>query len=618
MFRFTNIFLFRREPDALWPRWKKNAYCAWRPLLLSCAGFCMGLVLLVLAAGVLPTRVSVGLLSYISHWETLVLNTVPVVLLALLFYGVFGRAWAAFLLSGAACFALSLGNYYKIFFRSDPVYMEDIFVLREAGNMAGAGHYNLFIDKKILLAAFCLLLGTVLLLLLAPGKTGRRRLAFTAAAAAAGACLMPVYLDNDIYDGLDNYEFLTRWNPTEEYIAHGCLYPFLHSASGILRAPPRGYSASESKEMLAAYADADIPADRQVNIIAIMREAYADFSLYGVEGLDKDCYTLYHQLEEESYTGDLVTNIFGGGTVDTERCFLTGGYEMKNFRSNVNSYVWYLREQGYRAEGSHPYYQWFYNRQNVNSYLGFERYRFLEGDYDRFTDALLPEDSILYPEVYADFQAAKNEGIPYFSFVVNVQSHGPYGTWWYGGEKEYLTGNYSEECKYAMNNYMSSIMSGDVELMKLVEKLRGDTEPVILVTFGDHLPWMGDKSVFYEEMGINVDPGTEDGFFTHYTTRYLIWANDAARETLGHDVKGEGPMISPCYLMNLVFRQLGWDGPAYAQAMDKMMDVFPVVSTAGRYVVDGAVTDIVPEERRELLREFRFLQYFWQSEWGYG
>ena len=106
-------------------------------------------------------------------------------------------------------------------------------------------------------------------------------------------------------------------------------------------------------------------------------------------------YDLYHQLEAESYTGDLLTNIFAGGTVDSERCFLTGNYQLKNFRAPANSHLWYLRDQGYTVEGSHPYYQWFYNRQNINQYLGFERFRYLEGDYENLTTAYLPEDGVL-------------------------------------------------------------------------------------------------------------------------------------------------------------------------------------------------------------------------------
>ena len=53
----------------------------------------------------------------------------------------------------------------------------------------------------------------------------------------------------------------------------------------------------------------------------------------------------WHQLEEESVSGDLLTNIFAGGTVDSEWCFLTGYSQYEDFRAPVDSYVWYLRNQ---------------------------------------------------------------------------------------------------------------------------------------------------------------------------------------------------------------------------------------------------------------------------------
>ena len=114
-------------------------------------------------------------------------------------------------------------------------------------------------------------------------------------------------------------------------------------------------------------------------------------------------------------------------------------------------YAWYLREQGYAIQGSHPYYQWFYNRQNINGYLGFQQYRYLEGDYEKMTSAPYPEDAILLPEIYADMQKCWAEGKPCFSFSVNVQSHGPYATW-DTGAKEYLAGDgYTAECRNAVS-----------------------------------------------------------------------------------------------------------------------------------------------------------------------
>ena len=613
---WNNLFLVRPAPEPGWPVKKRELYYAWRIGILFCAGLCMGLALLVLAIGPYPKGT---LVDYLCHWQTLLLNTVPVGLLALLCYGITGRTGASFLISGGIAFGFSIGNYYKLQFRDDPLYFEDMLILREAKAMASGDHYALFIDWQIILTVFCLLLGWVLLRLLAPGvyRPWPRRAATAMASVAVMAALSPVYLDKDVYNDTKNFNHLNQWSATQNYLSHGFWYPFLHSISDFVETPPSGYNKARTAEMLAAYPDADIPEDRKINIIGLMREAYADFSRYGIPGLDVSDYAVYHALEAESYTGDLVTNIFAGGTVDTERCFLTGNYQLRNFRGNANSYAWYLRQQGYAIEGSHPYHQWFYNRQNINGYLGFERYRYLEGDYDQMTQATYPEDAYLLPEIYADLQKCVEAGKPCFSFSVNVQSHGPYATW-DTGATEYLAGdNYTRECKNAMNAYMTTIMETDRQLAAFIDNLREDPAPVVLVTFGDHLPWMGDGNIYYDEMGMDVNASGTDGFYRRYTTRYLIWANEAAREIIGHDVQGEGPAISPCYLMNLLFDQLGWEGPGFMQAMDEMMEVFPIVTTTGWTMTDGVLSGNVPAERKELHDKFLYLQHYWRNEFQY-
>ena len=610
------IFFLRRQPDMAWPVGKKVGYFLWRFLVLLAAGISLGALALIFAYGNYSWGVFLG---YFDNLFLVAMNVLPAVLLLFVFYGLTGRAWLAFLLDGALVLGLSIGSYFKLIFRDDPVHFEDMLILREAGAMAGSEHYALFIDKRIAVALVCWIGGTLLLALLVRGAArGWRRRAGTALVAlAVGAALSPVYLDEDIYNGVENYEYLNQWSATQNYISHGFLYPFLHSITEMVETPPKGYSEDTAEELLSAYTDADIPEDRRVNVIALMREAYVDFSRYGIEGLDTSGYDFYHRLEEESYHGDLVTNIFAGGTVDSERSFLTGDYQVRNYRSNANSYVWYLRDQGYTVEGSHPYYQWFYNRLNVNGYLGFERYRFLEGDYEELTSAYLPEDSILLPEIYRDFQANKATGKPYFSFSVNVQSHGPYTTTESYSPVPYLTGDYTEACKNAMDNYMAAIMNSDMELEKLIDQLRAEEEPVVFILFSDHLPWMGDSNVFYDEMGMDISGDTAESFLRHYTTEYLIWANDAAKEVLGCDFVGEGPTISPCYLMNVAFELMGWEGPAFMQAMEELRQVFPVVTTHDCYVVDGVFTDAVPAERQDLFDEFLYLQYYWTHEFTF-
>ena len=130
MDKFTNCFFFlKKEPDQGWPIWKYGLYLFYRAAILLCAGLCMGLAVLVLAIGPFTKEIAV---SYLQYWELVVLNIVPVMLLILLFYGITGRAYAAFLIGGGIAFGLSLGNYYKLQFRDDPLYFEDMLKIGRA------------------------------------------------------------------------------------------------------------------------------------------------------------------------------------------------------------------------------------------------------------------------------------------------------------------------------------------------------------------------------------------------------------------------------------------------------------------------------------------------------
>ena len=613
-----SVFLFRKELAADEKFWKVFLYWLWRFALIIGGSAAIGYITLKFAYAAYPSEVFLG---YLRSPMLVVWNILPAVCLIFLLYAVLGRAWIAFLLGGAAVLALSLGNFFKLLYRDDPLIFEDLLILREAGLMATGDYYDIFIDKRIALAIACLIGGTLALAVFARGaaKGWKKRLALLLVAVVGCGVVFNVCCDEERYNSVQNYGHLNQWNQTQNYVAHGCLYPFVYSIGESVFSVPEGYTKAQAKELLSAYEDADIPADKKVNLITIMREAYVDFSKYNIAGLDVSGYDLYHALQAESYTGTLLTNIFAGGTIDSERSFLTGLGDHHSFRTYTNSYIWYLRSQGYTTEGSHPYYSWFYNRDEINPYMGYENYRFLEGDYENLSGAFYVRDSVLFSEVYNDFVKNKDSGKPYFSFSLNMQSHGPYYTDESISDKEYLTGNYTQQCKNAMDNYMFEIMDGDRQLMTLVEQLRADEEPVVLVVFTDHLPWMGDGNVFYEEMGIDVDITERESFRTRFETDYLIWANDAAKEALGNEFIGEGPTISPHYLMNLVFDQCGWEGPAYLQAMDELMEMLPVVTSNDFLLADGKLLtkDELSAQQQTAYRDFLYLQHYWRNEFQY-
>ncbi len=602
-----------------WSRLQRLGYYGYRAFLVLAGGACMGLALLALASGQYGWTV---LPSYFSNPLLLALNALPVVCVTALLYGLTGRCALAFGLGGLLGLGFSLGNYYMLLFRDDPLYMLDLLSIREAANMTTQQSYELTLTTQVAVALGCWALGILLLAVLARGRLGswKARLVWVASSVLAMALLLPVYQNGELYESIENFKVLNPWSDTQKYVSRGFWYPFLHSSRDMVSQPPEGYDAQQVQALLEDYPDADIPQEQKVNLIVIMREAYVDLSRFDIPGLDTSGYADHQAWMDESYSGDLVVNIFAGGTIDTEQCVLTGSYAVRSYRSNANSYLWYLRSQGYTVEGSHPYYQWFYNRRNVNGYLGFERYRFWEEDYEYLMDgkltngAQMPPDDILFEQVYEDYRAGVASGKPYFAFVLNVESHGPYSDTQLHDGVQYLSGDYSQGCKNAVSNYIATSLRGDAAIRQLVERLRQEPEPVVVMEFSDHLPWMGDGNVYYQELGLDLDPETAEGYLRRYTTHYAMWANDAAKELLGHDMVGTGPTVSPNFLMNLLFDQLGWEGPGFMQAMDEILEVLPVTSVSARVMADGQLYAQVPEELADCYSRFRCLQYHWSYE----
>ena len=204
---------------------------------------------------------------------------------------------------------------------------------------------------------------------------------------------------------------------------------------------------------------------------------------------------------------------------------------------------------------------------------------------------------------------------PVFSFSVSYQGHGPYSDsvcWW--GETDDFVRNYSlpEAERTILANYLGSVMSTQNYLSLFIENFREMEEPVVVVVFGDHKPWLGNGNSVYKSLGIDLDRGSKEGFYNYWSTRYLLCANDAAKAVIGRDLEGEGPDISPCFLMNVLFDQLGWKGDAYMQAVDQCWREVPVIHAQDMYIrADGNLKAAgqLTEEQAELVRRFRNLEY---------
>ncbi|MGI5962311.1 MAG: sulfatase-like hydrolase/transferase [Lawsonibacter sp.] len=613
------IFRLPRGSDPRWAPW----HTLWLAVALTGLGCCVGGLALFYAATAYLKLNSLALLySYLTHPLILFLNLLPPVLLIWLGYFLTRRAWVGFLCSFLPVVGLAMANYFKIRLRSDPLLAADLRLAAEAGGIVGG--YSLDINWLTWFTLVCFFAGLLFSIFLMPnGLQGRwnRLFGATSCLALMAVAMVTLYLNPSVYNKTENNRFINQWSDVELYLSKGCTYPFLYSFKDMFPTPPPGYDEAAAAALLASFPDEDIPPERQVSVLGVMLEAFCDltdFPALGEIPAVEQVYAPWHQLEEDAVSGNLLTNIFAGGTVDSEWAFLTGYSEHQEFRKNTDSYVWYLRDQGYRTLFSHPGYGWFYNRQNVVEYLGFEESWFTENHYGDLVDptsAIYHSDHILAQELLKQLKTEIMQG-PCFSFAVSYQNHGPYESTYTAGA-EYLsldTTGFSPETCNIWNNYLSGVSETIDAMTNLAQGLEEIEEPVILVLFGDHKPWGGNGNVGYAQLGIDFDLSTTQGFYDYYSTPYLIWANSAAKAALGYDFIGEGGDFSPCFLMPKLFDLCDWEGPSFLQLSRQIRQITPLLHVQNLYWQQDSLTDMLSPTDADAISSFLGAQYYRETQ----
>lgn len=566
--------------------------------------------------------------SYFGNPWILFLNWLPTFFVCLFFLFLTGKSSLSTLFSSIIIYGGTLVSFFKMKVRSDPVVFEDVLLINEAINIQNGYTYT-FSKLMFLLVVFIILISLLQYFYIDRKKP---KFAFSAKHFFKGLltkltcaaitlisflCLFHhFYLDEEHYAKTENAELIKYWATIDQYISRGFLYSFLHSYTEVSPPPPEGYNASEAAYILENYTTSDIPEDKKVNVISIMLEAYNDFSKYEQIEWNTNPYEYLDKIREEAYYGELITDIFAGGTVDTERKFITGYSELPTLRKHTNSYAHYFASQGYTVEGSHCGYNWFYNRQNVNQYFGFQNYYFFEDKYQYIAeDGDIAKDNVFLPELYHLFQENKSTGKPYFSFNVTYQNHGPYP-----GSTDHDT--YFAKLRdpenpiyedVVFNNYLWGIGDTNRQLYNLVSLLKEEEEPVVLIFFGDHNPWLGNDNIVYTHLGINLDLSTEQGTYNYYSTPYVIWANDAAKEVLENDFVGQGPTIGPYYLMSEFFSLAGYEGNNYMKFTNTVKEHFTAINPTF-LIEDGEFVREPSEPYKELYNQYLQVEYYWKNQ----
>ena len=611
--------------------------------------------------------------SYFANVYTIILNTAPILFVILILLIIVNRLWISVGIASILVIVLSLINYFKLSFRDDPLLVEDLSLFFEMRNMTE--RYKIHISSSMLMWIAGMVVITFILWKIRKNikintKIKTRIILGIILMLSAVGWVKYFILNDAYYQKTENIALINRWGSTQQFISRGFIYPFLYSSKDAGMKKPDGYNKKEIENSLKDIKEDDIPGDKKVNIIAIMMEAYGDFSVYPQIEFDSenDPYAAFNRIKEISYHGNLLTDIFAAGTVRTERRFITGADAYPSLRKNTYSYARYFTDQGYCVAGSHPCYSWFYNRINVNDHLGFSKYDFYESRYSELANGEIAGDNVLFPELYKDLKNSIDDGIPYFNLraclkkafrelrvqvcgrfypnkggvagygnrmrvkytakwglqiaemifqtrsSVTYQNHGPYST-----EQLYDTSyvikqeDYTDDEYNILNNYLSGIKNTGEELEKLIEEIESLDEPCVLVAFGDHKPWLGEGNSVYEMLGIDLDVSTLEGFYNYCATPYIMYANDAAKQITGNQFVGEGADLAPNYLMNELFEKLGYDGPAFMKITDLVRKTITAHS-GDIFMENGEVVDKLSDEDQQVWEQYKKYEYYFMNQ----
>lgn len=569
----------------------------------------------------------------------LFLNWLPIALLTAAFAFAFRNVFFSSALVGLIAGAMSLINRVKLTIRGEPFVPRDISLIKEAADAAGSYDMTLpwfQIGCLVVMTAVFIVLGVLLPLKKsedAPKMRGAlvRVMGFVLCLAVLVGAVGLVYSSTDLYNSFETTEPYNLSSVNNEL---GFVYYFCYHFSTYKIEKPEGFDRDEAASWETGYESAPDAAD--VNVVFVMNEAFSDI-------LNEDVFVfpegenpmeVYNTLAEgeNAWAGHIVVPYFAGGTADTEFDVASGmqtnllnpaAPSLTAFRTvnrDLDSIFRIFGADGYTSCFMHPGQSWFYNRENVYDWFGADESFFVE-DFDaEYKGSWVTDESVLR-ELVSRFEEKSAGGGLDFTYAVTIQNHMSYTAEKYGDyvcpEVE-TTAELSPEIQTAVNVYAEGIRDANAMLEDLTEFYSEQSEPVLLVFFGDHLPYLGDNRQGYAELGLPAASvtGGEDPFAA-YTAPVLFWCNDAAAEALDFanaiealDLPADG-RISACYLGAVVLELTGRGevSPWFA-FLNEMRRELPVLHNGYYESADGEITTEPTAEEAALVSRMRCWAYY--------
>ena len=517
---------------------------------------------------------------------------------------ILGRNRRAAALAVSLAFFIGLVNHYVLRFRGRILFPADVAAWRTAANVADGFDYSMdwyMVQAGVLLVAYLFLVWAC------PAQKKRARLGLWkggALWAVIGVYCYVFFCTGALPAlGIFTQQWVTQRN--------GFLLNFTVALRYSSVEKPEGYSEETVLKLMEAYpsVEGDADAVRPVNIVAVMNESFADFSVFDTFEASEDPTPFLHSLKENTVKGWMYSPVTGGGTATVEFEYLTGFTSLFQPPHTV-AYQLYVEEgmpslaalagaQGYETTAFHPYKSSGWNRVLAYQYLSFDHQLYQEDVENPWYIRHYISDLSDYDTIFDVTQAQDTT----FLFNVTMQNHSGYAQGWNNLERTIDLPAELTRTDSSAEQYFALARESDNALRELITYYSNVDEPTLVVFFGDHQPPL--KNAFYEVLyGKKLSERTTEEVMQQYAVPFFIWANYDIEEQ-------EDVVISPNYLGVLTAQMAGLPLTGYMNFLSQMYEVLPAITPVGFVTADGQFVEEeeLNEEQQAWLDTYEILNY---------
>lgn len=583
---------------------------SWSVLLGTYFLIVVGMTFVVLAISVAPW-VSDFLNGYFADPLLFLLNLIPLALIFLFLWALFGRLRSSFFVFSLLALLFATSSLVKLYFRGEGLVYTDLTLLPELFQvapwyLADLG-WAIVAFLLITFFFFCFLLWAIAQKLPAQIFSWPVRLLLLALSSLLFmASFYGPYRDADLYYGhAANWDY-SMWVPFDNTRMHGTVYTFMWQSRNLpenLYIPQR----QAAEKILAPYPPRSLPKEQKVDLIFYQMESFKDFTKHNPNLLwQRDPYASWHALEAQAVSGSILSRVYGGGTVETETSILGGHIRKPSYDRPRHSMASYLKSQGYYNEAAHPNSDVFYSRTRIYPSLGFDRF-YSADDYFDVTEGTLYSDADLVKDTMTIYRQGLLKDEPSFLYIIGIDNHGPYPADAAYDTPFYLYDEDADPDELAsLNLYFEGVERTALAMNRLYLEIQQETRPIVLVAFGDHAPAFSNMQL--EVMGLDSSLSSEEHLLLNYEVPIIVLANSAAKDVLAIDFNSELGLMEPAFVFPKIFHLFDWSGSSRIQFLQEFSENIPAFREDRIFSQDSS--RMMTEEDLKRIEDFKTLDLY--------